>query len=96
MTTVTLGIDLADLEMQMISALNRENILKNTIEDLKKHYDYILIDCPSSLGMLSINALSASNEVLIPVQAQYLPARALSKKTMVITSESSTLSYHME
>lgn len=73
------NIDLADLEMQMVSAFNRENILKNTIEDLKKHYDYILIDCPPSLGMLSINALSASNEVLIPVQAQYLPAKGMTK-----------------
>lgn len=73
------NIELADLEMQMVSAFNRESILKNTIADIKKNYDYILIDCPPSLGMLSINALSASNEVLIPVQSQYLPAKGMTK-----------------
>mgnify|MGYP001243160079 CR=1 FL=1 len=71
------NIDLADLEMQMVSALNRENILKNTLSGIKKYYDFILIDCPPSLGMLSINALSAADEVLIPVQSQYLPAKGM-------------------
>ena len=65
--------------MQMISVFNRESILKNTINEIKKGYDYVLIDCPPSLGMLSINALAASNEVLIPVQAQYLPAKGMTK-----------------
>lgn len=73
------NIDLADLEMQMVSALNRENILKNTLSGIKKYYDFILIDCPPSLGMLSINALSAADEVLIPVQSQYLPAKGMTK-----------------
>ena len=73
------NIDLADFEMQMISVFNRESILKNTINEIKKGYDYVLIDCPPSLGMLSINALAASNEVLIPVQAQYLPAKGMTK-----------------
>ena len=65
--------------MQMVSALNRENILKNTLSGIKKYYDFILIDCPPSLGMLSINALSAADEVLIPVQSQYLPAKGMTK-----------------
>ena len=73
------NIDLADFEMQMISVFNRESILKNTINEIKKGYDYVLIDCPPSLGMLSINALAASNEILIPVQAQYLPAKGMTK-----------------
>ncbi len=73
------NIDLADFEMQMISVFNRESILKNTINEIKKGYDYVLIDCPPFLGMLSINALAASNEVLIPVQAQYLPAKGMTK-----------------
>lgn len=73
------NIDLADFEMQMISVFNRESILKNTINEIKKGYDYVLIDCPPSLSMLSINALAASNEVLIPVQAQYLPAKGMTK-----------------
>ena len=73
------NIDLADLKMQMVSALNRENILKNTLSGIKKYYDFILIDCPPSLGMLSINALSAADEVLIPVQSQYLPAKGMTK-----------------
>lgn len=73
------NIELADLELQMVSAFNRENILRNTIEEMRKDYDYILIDCPPSLGMLSINALTASDKVLIPVQSQYLSAKGMTK-----------------
>ena len=73
------NIELADFEMRLVSVINREQTLSNCIEPLKNQYDYIFIDCPPSLGMLTVNALSAADEVLIPVQTQYLPAKGMTK-----------------
>ena len=73
------NIELADFEMRLVNVMSREKVLYNSIEPLKSQYDYILIDCPPSLGMLTINALTASNEVLIPVQAHYLAAKGMTK-----------------
>ena len=73
------NIELADFEMRLVNVMSREKVLTNSLEPLKTLYDYILIDCPPSLGMLTINALAASNEVLIPVQAQYLDAKGMTK-----------------
>ena len=66
------NLDLSVLEMSLISAISREFILKNSILDLKKDYDYILIDCMPSLGMITINSLACADSVIIPVQTQYL------------------------
>lgn len=73
------NIDLSDLELRLVSVMGREKILNTCLEPLKRKYDYILIDCPPSLGMLTINALSTADKVLIPVQAQYLPAKGMTK-----------------
>lgn len=73
------NIDLADFEMRLVGVISREKVLYNALKPLRKNYDYILIDCPPSLSMLTINALSASDEVLIPVQAQYLAAKGMIK-----------------
>lgn len=73
------NIELADFEMRLVSVINREQSLSNCIEPLRNQYDYIFIDCPPSLGMLTVNALSAADEVLIPVQTQYLPAKGMTK-----------------
>lgn len=73
------NIELADFEMRLVSVINREQTLCNCIEPLRDKYDYIMIDCPPSLGMLTVNALSAADEVLIPVQTQYLPAKGMTK-----------------
>lgn len=73
------NIELADFEMRLVSVINREQTLSNCIEPLRNQYDYIFIDCPPSLGMLTVNALSAADEVLIPVQTQYLPAKGMTK-----------------
>ena len=71
------NIELSGLEVSLVNAMSREKILKQYLDAVKREYDYILIDCMPSLGMLTINALAAADSVLIPVQAQYLPAKGL-------------------
>ena len=66
------NLDLSTLEMGLINAISREFVLKNSIVDLKNKYDYILIDCQPSLGMITINSLACADSVIIPVQTQYL------------------------
>jgi chromosome partitioning protein len=74
---VPTNIDLAAAEMELISAIGREYILKEILSPVMERYDYILIDCPPSLGLLTINALTASNSVLIPLQCEYLALRGM-------------------
>ena len=71
------NIELAGLEVSLINAMSREKILKQCLEPLKRDYDYILIDCMPSLGMLTINALAAADSVLVPAQPQFLSAKGL-------------------
>ena len=71
------NIELAGLEVGLVNAMSRESVLKDYLSNVENNYDFILLDCMPSLGMLTINALAASDEVLIPVQAQYLPAKGL-------------------
>ncbi len=71
------NIELAGVEVGLVNAMSRECVLKEYISNVENNYDFILIDCAPSLGMLTINALAAADEVLIPVQAQYLPAKGL-------------------
>ena len=71
------NIELSGMEVTLINTMSRELILKDYLQNVKKNYDYILIDCTPSLGMLTVNALTAADSVLIPVQAQYLPIKGL-------------------
>ena len=70
-------LDDAGLEVSLVNTMNRERILKQFIEPLRARYDYILLDCMPSLGMLTVNSLSAADTTLIPVQANYLSAKGL-------------------
>lgn len=74
---VPANIELSALEVSLINVLSRERILRSYVDILKDEYDYILIDCMPSLGMMTINALAAADTVLIPVQTAYLPVKGL-------------------
>ena len=71
------NIELAGLEVALVNSMNREKMLKQVLDGAKREYDFILLDCMPSLGMLTINALAAADAALIPVQAQYLSAKGL-------------------
>lgn len=71
--------DLSGAEVELVSQLNRERFLIKTIEQLQDKFEYIIIDCPPSLGLLTINALTASQQVLIPVQAEYYSLEGLAR-----------------
>ena len=79
-------IDLVGIEIESIDLIDREYILMNAIKNIKKKYDYIIIDCPPSLGLLTINALTASNSVIIPIQCEYFALEGLGKLLNTIKS----------
>ena len=66
------SIELSAMEMRMVNAISREYILRKFLEELKPNYDTIILDCPPTLGMMTINALAASDSVIVPVQPEYL------------------------
>jgi len=72
------NIELSRAEMELITEMNREQALANAINGISKKYDYIMIDCPPSLGLLTTNALAAAQQVLIPIESDYLAMRGAS------------------
>ncbi|MDR0292920.1 MAG: AAA family ATPase [Oscillospiraceae bacterium] len=73
------SIELSGMEMSLVNAMSREFTLKSYLGMIKHEYDHIIIDCPPSLSMLTINALAAADSVIVPVQAQYLPAKGMTQ-----------------
>lgn len=71
------NIELSAIEVSLVNAMSRELILRSLVDKLREFYDFILIDCMPSLGMMTINALACADSVLIPVQAAYLPVKGL-------------------
>ena len=71
------NIELSAIEVSLVNAMSRELILRSMVDKLRNFYDFILIDCMPSLGMMTINALACADSVLIPVQAAYLPVKGL-------------------
>ena len=78
------NISLAGLEVALVNTMNRERILKQFLEPVKGNYDYVLLDCMPSLGMLTVNALAAADPALVPVQANYLSAKGLEQLLQTI------------
>ena len=74
---VPANIELSGLEFQMVSIMGRERVLKEYVDSVKDSYDYVLLDCTPSLGMMTVNALTAADSVIIPAQPQYLSAKGL-------------------
>jgi chromosome partitioning protein len=77
-------INLAGAEIELVSALSRETRLRAALRPAAHAYDFVLIDCPPSLGLLTVNALTAAEELLIPVQAEYYALEGLSQLTSVV------------
>ena len=73
------NIELSAMEMALVTAMSREFTLKEVLSQVRNQYDYILIDCMPSLGMVTINALAAADSVIIPVQSHYLPAKGMTQ-----------------
>jgi len=73
------SLELSGIDVSLVNAMSREFALRSCLEPLKQDYDHIIIDCPPSLSMLTLNALVASDSVIIPVQAQYLPAKGMTQ-----------------
>lgn len=78
------NIELSSKELQLVTTMNRERVLSNYLQNIKKDYDYILIDCMPSLGMITVNAFAAANSVIIPVQAHYLPMKGMTQLTKTV------------
>jgi len=73
------NINLAGAEVELVSAMSRETILKRAVETISENYDFILIDCPPSLGLLTLNALAASTDVIVPIQGEYYALEGLTQ-----------------
>ena len=71
------NIELSGLEVSLVNVMSRERIMQEYISMVRNYYDYILIDCMPSLGMITINAFACADSILIPVQAAYLPVKGL-------------------
>ena len=78
------NLELSAMEMMLVTTMSRETVMRNYLSKIKDNYDYVLIDCMPSLGMVTLNALAAADSVIIPVQAQYLPAKGMTQLMQTI------------
>lgn len=89
-------IQLAGAEIELVPTISREVRLKRALEQVEKEYDYIIIDCPPSLGLLTINSLTAADSVLIPVQCEYYALEGLSQLLNTVRLVQKHLNTHLE
>lgn len=90
------NLDLAGAEMELNSEAGREYLLNEILMPLKDDYDYLIIDCPPSLGLLTLNAFSCSDEVIIPIQAHFLAIKGLTKIIEVINKVKRRINHKLE
>ncbi len=89
-------IDLVGAEIEMINYPNREMVMKNMLEAVKEHYDFIVIDCSPSLGLITVNALTAANSVIVPVQCEFFALEGLGKLLNTIKIVQSRLNVNLQ
>ncbi len=89
-------VNLVGAEVELVEYSNRETMLKRALEKIRKHYKYIIIDCPPSLGLLTLNALTAADTVLIPVQCEYYALEGLSQLLNTINIVKKNLNSHLD
>ncbi|MBK9460258.1 MAG: ParA family protein [Sphingobacteriales bacterium] len=89
-------LDLSGAEVELNAEPGREYILRELIDDIKANYDYVLIDTPPSLSLLTINAFTAANHIIIPIQAEYLAVQGLAKLVEIIEKIKKRLNKHLE
>ena len=89
-------INLVGAEIEMLNLPNRENVIKNMLATIREEYDFILIDCSPSLGLITVNALTAADSVVIPVQCEYFALEGISKLLNTIKIITSRLNPHLE
>lgn len=90
------NIELSGIDMSLVNAMSRESALRQCLDEIKNEYDYILIDCTPSLGMLTINALVAADSIIIPVQAQYLSLKGLEQLLQTIARTKKKLNPYLK
>jgi chromosome partitioning protein len=90
------NIELSGTEVSLVNIMSRETILRQYVSCVEGNYDYILVDCMPSLGMITINALACADSVLIPVQAAYLPVKGLEQLIKTIRKVKRQLNPHLE
>ena len=88
-------ISLAGAEIELVSTISREARLKNSLKHVKEEYEYIIIDCPPSLGLLTINALTAADSIIIPVQCEYYALEGLSQLLSTVRLVQKHLNKHL-
>ena len=89
-------VDLAGAEIELVSVTKREYILKKALDKIKNDYDYIVIDCPPSLGLLTLNAFACADSVLIPIQCEYYALEGLGQLTNTINSLKKSINGDLE
>lgn len=90
------NIELASAEIELVNELGREMILRDVLQKYKSDFDYILIDCPPSLGLLTVNALTTADEIFIPIQAEFFALEGLTKLIQTIDIVRERLNPHIE
>lgn len=96
MKIIPSSIELAGAEVEMVNSMSRETLLKKALDEVKDKFDYVLIDCPPSLGLLTINGQVAADKVIIPVQAEYYALEGLSQLINTVKLVKSNLNHSLE
>ena len=96
LSLVPAKVELAGAEMELVSAISRESRLKNALEEVRDQYDYIIIDTPPSLGLLTLNALTAADSFLVPIQCEYFALEGLSQLLSTIKIVQKNLNQKLE